>query len=148
MGGLLGRSSLFGLLRRRFKPRQIATAIAGARGERIAARYLKQQGYRILDRNVWFKRLGEIDILALSPGGRFVVIVEVKTRATTEDASFRPEMNVHGRKIMQLSRMAQWVVKRRQLDHLPVRFDVVGVDLPARGKPVVRHHPHAFESTV
>src|SRR5690606_17201325 len=55
--------------------------LLGDRGERAAIRFLKKQGFRILERqhrNVF----GEIDIVALD--GQHVVFIEVKTRTTDE----------------------------------------------------------------
>ncbi|MHA7986864.1 YraN family protein [Rathayibacter sp. CAU 1779] len=52
----------------------------GRRGEDLAARYLRQQGYRILARN-WRCAQGEIDIVAEKAGA--VAVVEVKTRSST-----------------------------------------------------------------
>ena len=54
----------------------------GDLGEKIALNYLKKKSYKILELN-WFnrsgKRLGEIDIIALSSEG-ILVFFEVKTR--------------------------------------------------------------------
>ena len=53
------------------------TALTGAYGEVITARYLRERGYRILAAN-YRTRLGEIDIIAANR--RYIVFVEVKTR--------------------------------------------------------------------
>lgn len=53
----------------------------GQRGEHLAAKYLEQHGYRLLERN-WRCQAGEIDIVAELDG--LLVIVEVKTRRTTD----------------------------------------------------------------
>ncbi len=47
----------------------------GSFGEEIASKYLKNRGYRVLDRNMRFK-FGEIDILCEKDG--YLVFVEVK----------------------------------------------------------------------
>ncbi|PIF02408.1 MAG: YraN family protein [Propionibacterium sp.] len=52
--------------------------ILGETGEDIAAQYLANQGYEILQRN-WRCKIGEIDIIALD--GDEVVFVEVKCRS-------------------------------------------------------------------
>ena len=49
----------------------------GDHGEDLAAAALKQQGYKILERN-YVTPLGEIDLIARQ--GKVVVVVEVKTR--------------------------------------------------------------------
>ena len=51
----------------------------GARGEELAVRYLKNRGYRILERNYRIK-LGEIDIIARDRNT--LVFVEVKARSS------------------------------------------------------------------
>ena len=50
----------------------------GQRGENVAARYLRNLGYKIIVRNFRCE-LGEIDIVAKD--GKTLVFVEVKTRA-------------------------------------------------------------------
>ena len=52
----------------------------GAKGERVAARYLRRRGYKIVDRNVALHH-GEIDIIAKKD--KYIVFVEVKTRTET-----------------------------------------------------------------
>lgn len=49
-------------------------------GEDIACEYLKKNGYKILERNVHFSKLCEIDIIAQFK--KKIVFVEVKTRRT------------------------------------------------------------------
>ena len=49
----------------------------GDHGEDLAAAALKQQGYKILERN-YVTPLGEIDLIARQ--GKTLVVVEVKTR--------------------------------------------------------------------
>src|SRR5947207_7857205 len=61
----------------------------GDRGENVAARYLRNQGYRILTRNFRCP-LGEIDIVARD--GRTLVFCEVKTR--TYDKADDPGVGV------------------------------------------------------
>lgn len=49
----------------------------GKLGQKIAVKYLKNKGYKILAQNLYFRR-GEIDILAKNKGN--LVFIEVKTR--------------------------------------------------------------------
>jgi len=61
----------------------------GDRGEDIAAKYLQQQGYRIVQRN-YRSRYGEVDIICAQQG--ILVFVEVKTR--TSNAFGFPEESI------------------------------------------------------
>lgn len=122
----------------------------GARGEQVAARYLKRAGYRMIDRN-WRSKTGEIDILTLAPDQRTVVVVEVKSRTVSaggDDQVFAPEVHVNQKKQRQLVSLACQAARQFRLTERPIRFDVVGVDLADGVAPVVRHHVGAFESHV
>lgn len=118
----------------------------GARGEWVAAKFLKRAGFRILAKNL-SSRFGEIDILAQAPDERTIVVVEVKSSVEQRD-ELRPEVHVDLKKQRKLSAMAADVVRSYGFADRPVRFDVIGVDLPEDGKPVIRHHEGAFESTI
>ncbi|MCE9589476.1 MAG: YraN family protein [Planctomycetes bacterium] len=116
----------------------------GARGERAAARHLKQAGYRILARNMRTK-LGEIDLLALAPDGKTIVIVEVKSASGD---GVPPEVHVNNHKRRKLTALASELARRKKWTDRAIRFDVVAVVLPPRGAAVIRHHVGAFESVV
>lgn len=115
----------------------------GAAGERLAARYLKRQGYRILARG-YRQRLGEIDLVALD--GRTVVFIEVKTWTGPTDED--PSLAVDRRKQERLTRAALIYLKGRGLLEQPTRFDVVSIVWPqqAGGQPKLRHFQSAFEA--
>jgi putative endonuclease len=122
----------------------------GNMGERAAAAYLVEKGFKILGVNLKSK-IGEIDILAMDPDGKTVVVVEVKTReeAPSTPARYdptRPEERVGFAKQRKLGLLAAWAVKRYRLHNHPVRFDVVGVDLKPDGNHEVRHYVGAFEA--
>jgi len=116
----------------------------GARGEQLACDHLASQGYAILSRNLRAGR-GEIDILARSPDGKCLVVVEVKTSAKRHQM-FAPELRVNARKRQKLQTTAMQVIRRFNLQNLPMRFDVIAVELPEGQSPVIRHIPGAFES--
>lgn len=105
---------------------------------------LKRKGYRVVAKNLR-NRFGEIDIVALAPDKRTVVIVEVKS---AEDADSLPELRVDHHKQRRLTALAAQAVRRYQLQDHPIRFDVVAVNLPNDAPPVIRHHEAAFESHV
>jgi putative endonuclease len=114
----------------------------GNRSERGAERYVKRLGWRIVARN-FSCDLGELDLVAVD--GATVVFVEVRS-TETEDAE-RPALSVDAIKQRQLTRLAQYFLKRhRLLDH-PARFDVLAVSWPkARREPRIVHYPNAFEA--
>ena len=116
----------------------------GRRSERAAARYLRGLGYRLVAANV-ADPAGEIDLIALD--GPTVVVVEV--RSTAGDDLDRTAASVDLRKQRKLTGAAvRFLARRRLLEGVAVRFDVLVLSWPAgRREPVVRHVPHAFEAT-
>ncbi len=115
----------------------------GPAGERLAARFLQRQGYRILARG-HRQRLGEIDLIALDHD--CLVFVEVKTWKSA--AGGDPSQAVDRRKQEKLTRAALIYLKQRRLLDQPARFDVVSIVWPAQAgsQPTIRHFPHAFEA--
>ena len=88
----------------------------GKWGEDEAALYLEDEGYTIIDRD-W--RLGrrDLDILAYTPDGNTLVVVEVKTRSG--DDYQRPEEAVDGRKMRNLAALQRvWESRRSVMRHL------------------------------
>ena len=94
----------------------------GAQAERAAARYLRQHGYRILQRNLRTK-LGEIDIVAEHNG--WLVVVEVRSRS--EDSPVSPQAGLTRAKQRKLRQLTEQLRKQDHLSHLPVRVDLVEV---------------------
>jgi putative endonuclease len=111
----------------------------GRRGERLALKYLKKQGYRCLARN-YKAPGGEIDLIMRD--GRTVVFVEVKTR---RDESFTPsEEVINNRKRRHLETAAKRYIVAYRLHDFPCRFDTVAVVIPDDGPYTIRHQPSAF----
>lgn len=99
----------------------------GAAAEEAAERYLRGQGYVIVERNL-VTHLGEIDIVALD--GETLCFVEVKARATGE---FGPALAAVGaRKRGRLARAAALFLARNRSQRA-CRFDVLGLDRGADG---------------
>ena len=96
----------------------------GDHGEDLAAAALRQQGYKILERN-YVTPLGEIDLIARQ--GKTVVVVEVKTRRGSRFGA--PQEAVNPGKQGRLRRLADYYLKQKGLTGNPVRFDVVAVTL-------------------
>ncbi len=106
----------------------------GQYGEEVAARYLQEAGFAILERN-WRCRHGEIDIVALD--GAALVVCEVKTRRTDRFGS--PFDAVTWRKLSRLRGLAALWLRAHDLRPDEIRIDVVGVVRPRRGAAVVEH---------
>lgn len=122
--------------------RGLRNRLFGNDGERLAARYLRQQGLKILARQ-WNGRLGEIDLVARD--GRTIVFVEVKTRRSTVGG--RPEEAVDFAKQRQLTRAGYEWIKRYGREGWSYRFDVVAIVMPENAEPQIKHIRHAFEAT-
>jgi putative endonuclease len=113
----------------------------GARGEKLAARFLRNHGYKILYRNFRDRRGGEIDIVCRDDDT--LVFVEVKTRRSEEFG--RPIEAVDRQKQLRVSKGGlAWL---RLLDNpdIAFRFDVVEVLLPEEGDPRLELIQNAFE---
>ena len=95
----------------------------GVWGEDEAALYLEGEGYVIIDRD-WKIGKRDLDILALSPDGKTLVVAEVKTRSG--DDYQRPEEAVDGRKMRNLAIAANAYVKEHQVEK-ELRFDIISV---------------------
>jgi putative endonuclease len=101
----------------------------GEIGEKIAVKFLKKNGYKILERN--FKnplgrRLGEIDIIAKEKNE--IVFVEVKARKSGSEDIF-PEERINHDKLHKLSKIAEHYLKSRKIFDRPYRFDAVTVNI-------------------
>ena len=113
----------------------------GERGENLAARELRDKGYKIIARNFRCV-MGEIDIIARD--GKTLVFVEVKTRAYDDPT---PEEQVNNRKQHQNTKAARMYLSRFGQPQPPARFDVVAVVWPSGQPPIIRHTEDAFEAT-
>ena len=104
----------------------------GRLGEEIAVRYLTEKGYEILERN-WRNIHKEIDIIARD--GKFIVIVEVKTRQTDEYGN--PDIAVTRQKQQRLISAANSYILRNHLD-VETRFDIISIVFKD-GEPIINH---------
>ena len=116
--------------------------IRGKKGEDLACRYLKEQGYRILDRNVRYK-LGEIDIVAQIDDT--ICFVEVKARTRMDYGM--PRDAVNAREQQKLVRCAQLYLKLHPgfAERFSPRMDIVEI-LYREDGVFARHTPNAFSN--
>jgi putative endonuclease len=113
----------------------------GKKGEDIAADYLQKKGYKILERN-WVSGKNEIDIIARE--GKFIVVVEVKTRHS--NYAGEPETAVTHDKQKSLIRAANSYIRKMNL-YEEVRFDIISI-LVVKGKEQINHIEDAFYPTL
>jgi putative endonuclease len=106
----------------------------GSQGEAVAAQWLEEQGYTVLQRN-WRCAAGELDVIARL--GRTTVFVEVKTRSSI--AYGHPFEAITATKAARLRRLvAEWC-----RCHGPVpgetRIDAIAVLDAWSGEPSIEH---------
>jgi len=113
-------------LRHRARRRAIDPDLAaGRRGEDLAHRFLRRQGFTVVARNFRPRSAGagEVDLIAWER--ERLVFVEVKSRATddygTPDRAVGPEKQRH------IERAAREYSRRANVDFGLVRFDIVSV---------------------
>ena len=99
------------------RDRRIAEA-AGRRGERLAAWWLRLQGWEILDRRVRTKA-GEVDLVARKPG--LIAFVEVKMRGTAAELDFA----IDERRLARVAAAAEVLMDRYATAGEDVRVDVI-----------------------
>ena len=116
----------------------------GDAAERLVGRRLEAAGWTVLARNVRVGR-DELDLVAVDPGPpRTLVIVEVRRRGR-RDFGFAEETLDH-RKRAALRRAVGGLLTGgvlpdgRPLPRLPVRVDLVALDVDPSGRPSLRHH--------
>ncbi len=102
----------------------------GDAGEKLAVRFLKKRGYRVLERN-YRCREGEVDIVARHKD--CLVFVEVRTRTGSDFGT--PEESVTPVKKDRLVTTALTYLQTH--GNLPAdwRIDLVAVEMDAKGKP-------------
>jgi putative endonuclease len=111
----------------------------GAWGEGIAADFLIDKGYEILQRNARTSE-GELDIVARQ--GECIVFVEVKTR--TSRAFGNPEESLTAAKQRRLRKAAWAFLQEEDMMEASWRIDVVAIEgSVARGVRRLEHYEFA-----
>ena len=112
----------------------------GKRGEKLAEKFLKKQGFSICARN-YRTRCGEIDIIAREKG--VLVFVEVKTRSGMGYGL--PAEAITPNKQKQISKAALEYLEKHKLFDCQARFDVVAVIDNGTDKAEVELIRNAFD---
>jgi putative endonuclease len=127
--------------RSRFSSSEPAHLRLGVRGEKLAGRYVRREGFKILYRNFRGRHGGEIDLVCRE--GETLVFVEVKTR-TREDFG-RPLAAVDRRKQRRISLGAFAWLRLLGNPDVAFRFDVVEVLEIAGENPRIELIRNAFQ---
>ena len=115
----------------------------GAYGEDIASKYLEKLGHKVIDRN-YLKKWGEIDVVSreTSQNKHIIHFVEVKTvsyetkemlQRAVSYGTWRPEENVHPKKIERMYRTIESWIMEKGLDS-EWQIDVISVRIVPREK--------------
>lgn len=110
----------------------------GNLAESIAAKYLENGGYEIIERN-YRKPWGEIDIIAFK--NNICVFVEVKANSREFSDGFEPEVRADKRKLDKVLRTAKLYMNDQECrEDFEWQIDVISVTLTANGeKAKIKH---------
>ena len=113
----------------------------GNKGEDVACRFLESKKYKILERN-FLRKYGEIDIIVEKDS--IIHFIEVKTLSREIGANsfksfknregYRPEDNIHPKKLERIRRVLQVFLLENSLDDRDWEFDVIAVILDENEK--------------
>lgn len=109
----------------------------GAKAEEIAASYLMQQGYEILEKN-WTNNHHELDLIARKQN--VLVIVEVKSLSSTYYREPYESVNRNKQRLIILATNAY--IRRHNIND-EVRFDIISITFGPVG-PQIEHIENAF----
>lgn len=109
----------------------------GAWGEEIAAKWLTEHGYEVIEKNIRTP-YGEIDIIAKQ--GDVTVFVEVKTLTASKD--FFPEHNITARKREHMLACAEHYAAEHEIDHWQI--DVIAIEGKPPKTPIINYFENAI----
>jgi putative endonuclease len=111
-----------------------AKDVLGRRGEALAAVYLAEHGFEIVERN-WRCARGEIDLVARE--GDETVFVEVKTRSSLDYG--HPLEAITIVKLARLRRLAATWCAEHEPRATRIRIDAVAIVAPPGKPPEIEH---------
>ena len=100
----------------------------GKLGEDLAAEFLKEKNYEILERNWRYGQFGEIDIIAKDKDT--LVFVEVKTRNSTLFGE--PIEAIDNKKLLQIQNIAKAYIMLSDKKYKKYRIDAVSILLKTK----------------
>lgn len=117
----------------------------GRFGEKVAVLYLKEKGFRVIERNFRTKRWGELDVVTIY--GDILVFVEVKTRTSKRYGEPYEALNFYKKR--SLRRAARYYKLARPETPERLRFDLVSVLVDPFTKKLksLEHFENIFENS-
>ena len=107
-------------------------------GENLAAEYLEKIGYKILERNWRYSKIGEIDIIAMDKST--LVFVEVKARKSL--AFGHPFEAIDEKKYNQVHTLAKAFMAQSNIKYKSCRID--GISVILSNPPEITHLKNLF----
>lgn len=112
----------------------------GDQAENLALRYLTEHGLVLVQRN-FACRLGELDLVMRD--GRYLVVVEVRYRSNRSYVA--AQLTIDWRKQKKIVRTAaMFLAWHQEFATMPMRFDVVGVDVDSNNDTSISWTRDAF----
>jgi putative endonuclease len=112
----------------------------GYRGEALAAIFLENVGYTILERN-YRTPYGEIDLITMH--GNTIAFIEVKTRANSSLGP--PEISVTHRKAEHMRNAAEYYIQEHPDLRTEWRIDVISIQIQRNDStPLIVHFENAI----
>lgn len=119
----------------------MTTIDVGNAGQAFAETFLKQIGYKFIERN-WRCRLGEIDIIYKQRED--IVFVEVKA-LIKQNSVFQPEDHLNFTKQRKLIQLARAYINYKRVREIGYQIDLVALDLDKNLDLVdIRHYPNTI----
>jgi putative endonuclease len=113
----------------------------GDLGEKIAEKFLKAKGFKIIKKNYRYER-AETDLIVIDETNKLLVFVEVKTRRNKKFGE--PEESVHFYKQEQLLKSSNgFLMNNIQYEEWEKRFDVISIFIED-DKRTIKHIENAF----
>ncbi len=103
---------------------QANTRERGKKYEEIASGFLERRGYKIVKRNFYFGRVGEVDIIAYD--NQTLVFVEVKARKSTEYGD--PVHSITNKKRASWRKAAEGYIYVNKIRDVECRFDLILIE--------------------
>lgn len=106
----------------RNSPQNVYKKVLGKVGEKTAEKYLKKQGYKIIETN-YKTPLGEADIICSYKDT--LIFIEVKTRSGDEFGTGKEAVTLNKQK--RYVKIAQYFTVKEKLTNVNIRFDVIEI---------------------